>query len=84
MNKAFVLALIAVSAVTSAFADEVAKNNDQRVWIFPPITQTLGYTYSKPFRVPVPTSSNLASFPTSSSQKSNTDSQPQTDSKAVH
>ena len=61
--KTIALALLASTLATSvAMAEDGPRAADHAQWIFPPITQTMGYTYSQPLTMPrtSPAKGNLA------------------------
>ena len=50
--KTFALAIMAsIVAISAAHADD-AQRSAKAQWIFPPVTQTIGYTYAKPLIAP--------------------------------
>ena len=53
MKTLFILSSVSILMLSSAFAADLPSDAAQgRITVFPPITQTLGYTYSRPLVKP--------------------------------
>lgn len=65
MKKLFIATAALVALGTQAFAEDGASARRDAVTVFPPITQTLDYTYSAPLRKPQtsPAAGTLAQVP---------------------